>query len=152
MGTFRKFEDIESWQNARELCQHVKLFVEKGKLAKDFGLRDQIRNSSGSAMDNIAEGFGRGNRKEFITFLGYSTGSVNETQSQLYRCLDYEYISEDEFKKDFELAAKVCNKNGKLIGYLNNAEIRGVRFLKNENKSDNNENKTDNNEQQTTNN
>lgn len=145
MGTFRKFEEIESWKNARKLCQLIKLFVEKGGLVRDFGLRDQIRNSSGSSMDNIAEGFGRGNRKEFITFLGYSVGSVNETQSQLYRCLDYEYISEEEFNKAFELAAKVCNGNGKLIGYLNNAEIRGVRFLKNENKPDNNEQQTTNN-------
>ncbi|CAN5297358.1 four helix bundle protein [soil metagenome] len=146
MGTFRKFEDIESWQLARELCKLIKLFTEKGKLIRDFGMRAQIRNSSGSAMDNIAEGFGRGNRKEFITFLGYSTGSVNETQSQLYRCLDYEYISEEEFKYAFELAAKVCNKNGKLIGYLNNAEIRGIRFLKNENKAE-----ITNNKRQTTN-
>ncbi len=147
MGTFRKFEDIESWKDARELCKLIKLYTEKGKLVRDFGMRDQIRNSSGSAMDNIAEGFGRGNRKEFITFLGYSIGSVNETQSQLYRCLDYEYISEEEFRNAFELATKVCNKNGKLIGYLNNAEIRGIRYLKNENTAD-----QTNNEQQTTNN
>jgi four helix bundle protein len=75
MATFKRFEDIESWQMARELCNLIYKYTTQGKFAIDFKLRDQINGSSGSIMDNIAEGFERGGNNEFVTFLRYSKGS-----------------------------------------------------------------------------
>ncbi len=43
-----------------------------------------MRGSSGSIMDNIAEGFERGSKLEFINSLSYSKGEVGELKSQLY--------------------------------------------------------------------
>jgi len=65
-----RFEDIEAWQAARELCQAVAAVMSKGEFAKSYALKDQIDRSSGSAMDNIAEGFDGGSDPEFIRFLG----------------------------------------------------------------------------------
>ncbi len=65
---------------------------------KDFGLRDQINRASGSIMDNIAEGFERGGRKEFIQFLSYAKGSSGEVKSQLYRALDRDTLMKKHFK------------------------------------------------------
>ena len=146
MATFKKFEEIESWKEARQLCKMISVFAKKGGLSKDFELRGQIRKSSGSAMDNIAEGFGRGNKAEFCNFLGISNGSATEVQSQLYRCLDNEYINEEEFKEAYEKAEIVVRKNGKLIEYLNNSAIRGVRYRKNNNGSTHNDKQQTNND------
>ena len=78
-------------------------------------------------MDNIAEGFERGTRAEFIQFLGYSKGSCGEVRSQLYRALDRSYINQSEFE---ELKAALMQISGliqKFISYLQQSDINGVR-------------------------
>jgi four helix bundle protein len=89
-----RFEDLEIWQDARELCKSIKRITTETPLCRDFKLRDQIRAASGSVMDNIAEGFERGGNKEFIQFLSISKGSCGETRSQGYRAFDYNYIDQ----------------------------------------------------------
>src|SRR5688500_6775777 len=79
--TIRRFEDIESWQLARELTKRVYAVAMRGAFAKDFGLRDQITRAAGSAMHNIAEGFDGGSNPEFVRFLRYAQRSCSEVQS-----------------------------------------------------------------------
>lgn len=64
-----RFEDLEIWRLARELYKFIFNVTSAEPFCKDFNLRDQIRGSSGSISDNIAEGFERGGNKEFIQFL-----------------------------------------------------------------------------------
>ena len=97
MATIRHFEDLATWQMARSLCSEIWEISNKGTFATDYGLKNQINRSSGSTMDNVAEGFGRGGNKEFINFLGISRGSNDEVRSQLYRAHDRKHISEKEF-------------------------------------------------------
>ena len=85
MASFKCFEEIIAWQKARIFCRRVRTLVQVDPFSKDFRLKDQINGSSGSIMDNMAEGFGRGGSKEFITFLSYARGSSDEARSQLYR-------------------------------------------------------------------
>jgi four helix bundle protein len=63
---FSRFEDLVIWQMARELCKYVFDITSNDIFKNDFKLKNQIRGSSGSVMDNIAEGFDRGGKKEFI--------------------------------------------------------------------------------------
>jgi four helix bundle protein len=49
-----KFEDLEIWQEARELCKRVFEITSVSPFCNDFKFRDQIRSASGSVMDNIA--------------------------------------------------------------------------------------------------
>jgi len=128
MSTFNKFEDIIAWQKARELCKFVNILTEKQNFSRDFKLINQIKGSSGSAMDNIAEGFERGGNKEFIQFLFISKGSAGETRSQLYRALDNEYINKEEFQKAYDLADEVGKLIRGLINHLKESEFKGDKF------------------------
>ena len=117
------FEDIEAWQMARKLCQAVGAAIAKYDFAKSYALKDQIDRASGSAMDNIAEGFDGGSRAEFIRFLGYTQRSCSEVKSQLYRARDRALITDIEFHKLFELATACHGKTGGLIKYLKNCKL-----------------------------
>lgn len=128
MATIKSFEELEVWKTARELCKVVFEITLKEPFSKDFSLKNQIRSSSGSAMDNIAEGFERGGRKEFIQFLGISKGSAGEVCSQLYRAFDQEYISQESFDKGLVLAKRVGKMDQGLIDYLNTTEIKGSKY------------------------
>lgn len=123
-----RFEDLEIWQSARLLSKLIWQFTKSDEFNRDFRFRDQIRSSSGSVMDNIAEGFGRGGNKEFINFLLIAKGSNEETRSQLYRAFDYEYISKSNFDEAHELADKIARKINSLITYLKSSEIKGNRY------------------------
>lgn len=128
MATFNTFEDIEVWNKSRALAKVVYQLTIKGSFAKDFALRDQINRSTGSTMDNIAEGFERGGNIEFIQFLSFSKGSAGETRSQLYRALDRQHISQQIFndlsKETFDISKMI---NG-LIAYLNKRDFKGTKF------------------------
>lgn len=128
MAAFSQFEDIIAWQKARVLCKQINGYTLKGLFAKDFKLVGQIKSSSGSAMDNIAEGFERGGNREFIQFLAISKGSVGETCSQLYRVLDNKYISKEEFQKAYNLADEVGKLTGALMKHLKSSELKGSKY------------------------
>jgi len=93
---------MEIWQLARQLAKEIFSLTQVGSLAKDYSLKDQMNRSAGAIMDNIAEGFGRGSRLEFVQFLSISGGSADELKSQLYRCIDKGHISEDQFSSFYE--------------------------------------------------
>lgn len=127
-----RFEDLEIWKDAREMCSLVFKVTSYEAFSKDFRFRDQIRSSSGSIMDNIAEGFERGGNKEFIQFLSISKGSCGETRSQGYRALDYKYIDKETLEELINKTVKLSVKISNLMQYLKNSEFRGSKYHINE--------------------
>ena len=128
MAKIEKFEDLEIWNLSREICNDIEMLFETTNLGKRFSLKDQMDRSSGSIMDNIAEGFERNGNREFINFLSYSKGSCGELKSQLYRAFDKKLISKLEFESISVKIELVKNKIGAFIKYLNNSEIKGLKF------------------------
>ncbi len=129
MATVKTFEEPEIWQLARELANEIfEAYTSSEEFSKDFKLKDQINGSSGSIMDNIAEGFERGGRNEFINFLSYSKGSAGEVKSQLYRALDRKYISKEKFDMLYQKAELLGKKEGAFMGYLNSSTHKGIKF------------------------
>lgn len=128
MATIQKFEDLEIWQKARLLSQKVYPLTFKEPIASDFRLKDQMRGSCGSIMDNIAEGFDRGSKNEFTNSLTIAKGETGELKSQLYRSLDNKYITEEIFRELYSLADELTRMLTGFINYLNKSKIRGQKF------------------------
>lgn len=128
MPTFKTFEDIEAWRLARELSKEIYEITLTGTFAKDYGLRDQINKSSGSVMDNIAEGFERGGNREFIQFLSISKASCAEVRSQLYRALDRKHINDEQFERFKNKSIIISKKISSLMSYLMDSPIKGQKF------------------------
>ena len=128
MATINRFEDLDIWQEARRLAKEIHILSQETKLKTEFKLRDQIKGSSGSVMDNIAEGFERDGNLEFRQFLSIAKGSAGESRSQIYRLYDYEIIDEEKFnqlKNDYlSLSVKIKN----FITYVNKQDFKGNKF------------------------
>ena len=128
MSSFKKFEEIVAWQKARELNKLINSHIENGKFRNSFRLINQIEGSAGSIMDNIAEGFERSGNREFVQFLYISKGSCGEFRSQLYRALDRDYLTQEEFKILFQLAFEIARILQTLINYLVESGMKGTKY------------------------
>ena len=128
MATIKNFEELKIWQKAKTVCKIIYHLTSESKFSKDFALKDQINRSSGSIMDNIAEGFGRNGNMEFINFLTYANGSAYECKSQLHRAFDRNYITLETQNELFQTIDEITKMLGPLISYLNSCEIRGIKF------------------------
>ena len=118
MTKVRRFEDLICWQKARILANTIHGLTCHPLFSKDFKLRDQILDASGSVMHNIAEGCDSGTDPEFIRFLKMARRSGSEVQSELYLALDRKYIANVELKQAYDQADEVKRLINGLIAYL----------------------------------
>ncbi len=97
MAGVRNFTDLKFWQRSRQWSKSIFQFTKNAPFRSDKRLVIQINDSSSSVVANIAEGFGRGTQGEFVQFIGYAIGSLNETQAHLCVAYDREYLTRDQF-------------------------------------------------------
>lgn len=125
MGAFKQFEEMEVWKESRKIAHSIYVITIDHKFNQDPKLRWQMRGSSGSIMDNIAEGFARGGTNEFIQFLRIAKGSAGELQSQIYRCRDRNWLDKEQFDSLFNSTVAISSKIQKLIQYLIKTSRKG---------------------------
>jgi four helix bundle protein len=123
-----RFEDLVIWKEARELCKRIFEITSIEPFSSDFKFRDQIRASSGSIMDNIAEGFERDGNKEFIQFLSVAKGSCGECRSQSYRAYDYKNINDDILEELISRTTQLSKKIAYFISYLKRSPFKGSKY------------------------
>ena len=127
METIQYFEDLVCWQRARELANFI-FDITDDNAFKDLDLKRQIRRAAISPMSNIAEGFDRGTRNEFVDALFISKGEVGEVRSQLYISYDRRYIDISKFQRGL----KLCDECSRLIqsfsGKLKGGSRSGLQF------------------------
>jgi len=77
------FKDLLVWQKAVQLSVEVYRLTTTFLNSEQFGLISQLRRASVSIASNIAEGYGRSTKGEYVQFLGHARGSNCEVQTQL---------------------------------------------------------------------
>ena len=130
MATYKRFEDLPIWQEARIFSKRIFEVSKNGEFAKEYRLCSQIHASSGSIMDNIAEGFERDGNGEFRQYLFIAKGSCGETRSQIYRAYDYGFLDETTFEELKKQSVEISQSISNFIDYLQNTEIKGLKYKK----------------------
>ena len=117
MSSLQSFKDLNCWKAATEIRLYIsKNILPKFPLEEKFALTSQLRRSSRSVSDNIAEGYGRFHYQENIQFCRISRGSLCESLNQIITANDENYIDEitlNEYRVLFEKTKSLIN------GYIN---------------------------------
>jgi four helix bundle protein len=129
MAGVKSFVDLKCWQNARELSKQIYYLSREKPFAADRRLVEQVNDSSESVFANIAEGFGRGTQGEFITFLSYSIGSLDETRAHLCAAFDRGYLNRETFEALWRQSTEVRQMTVGLISSMVQAG-GGVKYLR----------------------
>ncbi|MDP3073370.1 MAG: four helix bundle protein [Opitutaceae bacterium] len=108
------FRELRVWQLAKELAVAVYRSTEVGQIARDFGLRDQMRRAAVSVPSNIAEGDERDTNKDSVRFLYIAKGSLAELRTQLEIAREVGSLSAESCTS---LEVK-CAEVGRMLGAL----------------------------------
>jgi four helix bundle protein len=114
------FEDLFIWQKAVEFAKDIYLLTEKNEFKRDFGLKNQMRDAAVSISTNIAEGFERRSRKEYLNFLNIAKASAGEVRSLLFVAFKINYIEESELD-EFREKAKFLS--GSISNHMKSIQI-----------------------------
>ena len=86
MVDFSDYKNLDVWTRSMNLVESAYSIAKQLPQEERFGLSDQIRRSSISIPSNIAEGYRRYSKPDFIRFLSISLGSISELETQLILC------------------------------------------------------------------
>ncbi|MCF6290565.1 MAG: four helix bundle protein [Desulfobacterales bacterium] len=108
------FRDLQVWQKAKNFAVEIYRITGNGPLARDYGLRDQMRRAAVSVPSNIAEGDERDTNKESVRFFHIAKGSLAEVSTQTEIAFEIGYLT----KENFEKICKECDQIGGMLGKL----------------------------------
>jgi len=109
----QSYKELQVWQKSIELITELYKLTRRFPDSEKFGLVSQINRSGVSIASNIAEGWGRGSRNEYIHHLYIARGSVYELETQLLISSNLKIIDDTEYRsiqKKVESIAMMLNK------------------------------------------
>jgi four helix bundle protein len=118
LPTIKSFEELPVWKDARKFANKIYNLTKKFPKEENYGLTSQITRATVSIGSNIAEGFDRYSKKDFVKFLIIARGSISEIQNDLYIALDLKYINQNDFQETYALAKGLGKQINGFIKYL----------------------------------
>jgi four helix bundle protein len=120
----RSFRDLVAWQKAMQLCQEV-YATSKGHPADErFGLTAQMRRAAVSVPSNIAEGYGRQRKQDYLRFLNIALGSLCELETQMILSTRLGFTNSDKAGPAMDLLREVDRILCGLIRAVHNSPAR----------------------------
>lgn len=116
------FEKLEVWQLARQLRKDIYELSNGFPKEELFGLTSQIRRSTNSISNNLAEGSGRATNIDKAKFTNTSYTSALETINHLIGALDLQYIDKERYTQLRIRLDEIINKLNSLYSYQLNEE------------------------------
>jgi four helix bundle protein len=118
MTKINSFYNLDVWKDARSFTREIYQITNNFPNMENYGLKNQITRAAVSIMSNIAEGFHRYSKKEFINFLVISRGSIAEVQSHLFVAFDLKYITKEQFNDIYSKSVDIFKQINAFIRYL----------------------------------
>lgn len=114
MRTIRSHRDLEVWQVAMSVAEQCYRLTQSLPREEMFGLTLQIRRAAASVPANIAEGYGRESKREYIQFLRIAQGSQKELETYLLLAARVGLASEEVIMS----ILTECERVGKMLHRL----------------------------------
>ena len=130
MSTIKSFEELPVWKDARKFANKIYNLTKKFPKEENYGLTSQITRATVSIGSNIAEGFDRYSKKDFIRFLIIARGSISEIQNNLYIAIDLKYINQNDFQEIYALSKDLGKQINGFIKYLRSYDKQNSKTKK----------------------
>ena len=103
----KNFKDLVVWQKAYNLTLEIYKITAEFPKHEQYGLSSQMRRACVSVVSNIAEGYTRKGRNEYLQFLSVSYASLAELETQLLLTSDLGYMKKQKLEKSLNLKDEV---------------------------------------------
>lgn len=114
-AALRSYRELDVWQRAMELCVASHRVADALPAVQRYGLGSQIRRSATSVPANIAEGYGRVHRGDYLHHLSIARGSLKELETHLLIANRLQHLSDADVQRLDELSRRTGRMLGRLI-------------------------------------
>jgi four helix bundle protein len=114
----KTYRDLIVWQKSMGLVTEIYKASTVFPRREDYGLTSHVRHCAVSIPSNIAEGYGRHTRNEYVRFLQIALGSLYELQTQMEISVNLEYLKKDDFERLYEMSREIERMLTRLISRL----------------------------------
>lgn len=114
----KSYKELIVWQKSVEAAKQVYSISKIFPSSEKFGLTQQINRCAISIPSNIAEGYGRYHKKDFIRFLSIARGSLYEMQTQLILSEELDFVESSKLEFINSLSVEIDKMLNKLIKSL----------------------------------